>query len=348
MRRFFSLGVCLMLLLIGLESMAQPPEGFRRGGRSRPPGMGGGPPQRRLQTPEAIIGIPDPPRPPGADTTLGIGTVPALWELKQPWTGNDELPSLSESDTIAPPVPAKVVRYAIHLLAQYDANGDGILQREEWANLPGSPQAIDIDGDGNIGMDELVRYLAVYGANRTIHRPNPVETFYQPRVVSSQFQLFRPLTAPPVSVSPTPTAEGTEAPVAADMLEEHLEDTTYEDIVADLWAPATKRYYTSPEALRGVPRWFLTLDRDGDGQVSLAEFAPNMSPASLALFGRLDKNGDGFITPDEVRKGEPPKKDEPLNTEVMERPALMTEPQTAESAPVESVPTEPAPAETPE
>jgi len=303
--------VFIVSLLVGTELFSQPPEGFRRG--RRPPGSG--PPRGRLQTPEAVIGVPDPARPPAADTTLGIGTVPALWEIK-PSQWGDDFPDLSERDTIAPPVPAKVVRYAVYLLGHYDTNGDGVWQREEWANLPGAPQAIDIDGDGIITLDELVRHLAVYGAKRTIHRPNPVETFYQPRVVSSQFQLFKPLSAPTAAPVPdgtitvAPTEDMTAERLDTDMGEGFHEDTTYEDIVAGALPSTEKKYYTTPEALRGVPRWFPALDRNGDGQVSLAEFAPNMSPASLALFGRLDKNGDGFITPDEVRKEEPPQKEE--------------------------------------
>ena len=319
MRQVFFLGLFVfgVFFFIVSDSLAQPPEGFR--GR-RPGGGRLGGSFRMGQSPsQTIIGVPSVPdsvRPQPADTTLGIGTVPALWELSPSSLNDDDLMSIEDQDSIAPPVAAKVVRFAIHFLAQHDANGDGVLQKEEWTNLPGAPQAIDIDGDGTITLDELIRSLAVYGAKRTIHRPNPVETFYQPKVVSSQLQLFRPLTAPPASTSPTPTPTPDGTPTD-DMTEERVaddtmfEDTTYEDIVADALPPTEKRYYTAPEALRGVPRWFIVLDRDGDGQVSLAEFAPNMSPTSLALFGRLDKNGDGFITPDEVRKEETPKKEEP-------------------------------------
>ena len=347
---FFLLGVFVVLFLVIQETVAQPPEGFRRGRRSMGGPPGSGIPRGRLQTPESVIGVVDPARPPAADTTLGIGTVPALWEIKPSRLQDDDWPDLTERGTIVPPVPAKVVRYAIHLLSRYDTDGDGVLQREEWANLPGTPQAVDIDGDGIITLDELVRHFAVYGAKRTIHRPNPVETLYQPQAVSSQFQLFRPLSAPAASAAvpedPTTAAEDmTEERVSADRGEEHHEDTTYEDIVAGVLPSTEKKYYTTPEALHGVPYWFLVRDRNGDGQVSLAEFAPNMTPASLALFGRLDKNGDGFITPDEVRKETPPKKEEPpKNMEVMSLPALATEP-TPVSEPATPASTSPASAD---
>ena len=44
-------------------------------------------------------------------------------------------------------------------------------------------------------------------------------------------------------------------------------------------------------------RTFDRLDKDGDGKLTLAEFASS----ELRLFQRLDKNGDGVLTPDEMR-----------------------------------------------
>ena len=42
---------------------------------------------------------------------------------------------------------------------------------------------------------------------------------------------------------------------------------------------------------------FKRLDKDGDGRLTLAEFASN----ELRLFARMDKNKDGVITADEMR-----------------------------------------------
>jgi Ca2+-binding EF-hand superfamily protein len=50
--------------------------------------------------------------------------------------------------------------------------------------------------------------------------------------------------------------------------------------------------------LKGLPRWFQALDRDGDGQVSLHEW--RTAGRSLDEFDRYDLNGDGMITAEEI------------------------------------------------
>jgi len=58
---------------------------------------------------------------------------------------------------------------------------------------------------------------------------------------------------------------------------------------------------------KDLPPWFRELDRDGDGQISLAEW--RRSGRSFDEFRRYDLNKDGFITPDEVlRLTKPPRK----------------------------------------
>jgi len=201
--------------------------------------------------------------------------------------------------------PAKVARYATVIIQRYDSNGDGILQREEWEKMPGTPQAIDLNGDGQITKDELIWYLTHYGKTRTIHRtiiPNLSEPY---KFDPANLRLLRPVVpraaAPPVVESEPQESEteGVEEVMKAN--EELIDDDIYQKMLEERRVPAARPYHVLPESLRGVPRWFIMLDKNGDGQISLAEFAPTLAPRALMLFKQLDKNNNGFIEPDEAR-----------------------------------------------
>jgi hypothetical protein len=55
---------------------------------------------------------------------------------------------------------------------------------------------------------------------------------------------------------------------------------------------------------KGLPDWFTARDADGDGQVSMAEFTTDWTPAKVAEFARYDPNGDGVIASAECLKVE--------------------------------------------
>ena len=211
--------------------------------------------------------------------------------------------------SLAPAVPGKVVRYAQVFMQRYDTNGDGILQRDEWAKMPGTPQAIDIDGDGQVTMEELLWYFAHYAQSRTIHHTFSVNLADPYRFDAASMSLFRPIV--PRAAAPQAAEADTQEPagdLTEDMLkanEQLMDDEAYEKMLEERQIPSNRPFYTSPENLRGVPRWFIEADKNGDGQVSLREFAPTFSPVSVDLFKRYDKNGDGYIVPDEVRVSQP-------------------------------------------
>lgn len=46
--------------------------------------------------------------------------------------------------------------YARGLLKKYDANGDRVLQKDEWERIRGTPEKADANSDGRITYDELV------------------------------------------------------------------------------------------------------------------------------------------------------------------------------------------------
>ncbi len=63
------------------------------------------------------------------------------------------------------------------------------------------------------------------------------------------------------------------------------------------------RFLTPKERLpAGLPDWFLRKDVDGDGQVTMAEFASEWTPEAAEEFAKYDLNGDGVITPAECLK----------------------------------------------
>ena len=214
-----------------------------------------------------------------------------------------DVTSPARRDSLSPAAPAKVVRYATTMLQRYDTNGDGVLQREEWEAIPGTPQAMDVDGNGEITLSELAWYFTQYGRGKTIHRSVVVD-LSEPY----KFDPAKPRLLIPVLPRPAPAAPSIDVPpqedVTDDLLqanEQPIDEDAYQKMLEDRQVPASRPYHVLPEKLRGVPAWFIRLDKDGDGQISLREFAPTLSPAAVKLFQQLDKNGDGFISPDEAR-----------------------------------------------
>jgi hypothetical protein len=56
--------------------------------------------------------------------------------------------------------------------------------------------------------------------------------------------------------------------------------------------------YTGTQLPAGLPAWFAELDKDKDGQIGLYEWLGAKKP--LSEFKAMDRNQDGFLTPDEV------------------------------------------------
>ena len=169
--------------------------------------------------------------------------------------------------------PSKVLRYSQYLLNLYDTDRDGVLQKSEWKLMHGKPELIDTNGDGDISVEEMTRWVTGYGRRKQSGNIAPTETAI-------------PESTPPTS-KPSATPEADAPPQSASTSNgERLVDRAKET-----------KYYVSPKRLpAGLPEWFVQRDLDGDGQLTFSEYSPNSVAAELVEFEGYDANGDGVVT----------------------------------------------------
>ena len=182
-----------------------------------------------------------------------------------------------------PEVPAKVYRYARRLVQRYDRNRDGKLQPDEWRQMPGHPEQADANGDQVITVEELAQWIAAYGAARRIRLTWPVTGAAEkgPPDQDADKEAAGP--------APSQEAESPGEPVA--------------ERASDAASKRDTKFRVSAKRIpAGLPDWFLRRDLDGDGQLTLSEFAPKATGADRKEFNRYDLNGDGVITPQEYLK----------------------------------------------
>ncbi len=206
-----------------------------------------------------------------------------------------------------PSIPAKCLRLAQRIIQKYDRNGDGRLQANEWPAGHGNLGDVDVNHDGVVTVDELAEYLARYARLHPLrkadttwqHLPQPPAGLFQPVTPSEDARKAAGIepngTPPNDQAKPSPGGPAPEAKSPDDKKPRKASSAAQRSV------DSVKKYYVSPSALPpGLPDWFHELDTDGDGQLTLGEFAPDGSPARRRLFQRYDENGDGVITPDEV------------------------------------------------
>lgn len=186
-------------------------------------------------------------------------------------------------------VPVKVLRYAQHVVGQHDKNGDGQLDEGESQPLGGLAQEADLNGDKAITVDELGQHVARYSLRRRI-RLMPLAPAGEIRLPSLLHQgeesPDKPGT-PPADEAVVRNAAGGQKPEKSPS--------------SAATGPAYRKYFVRRSRLpEGLPNWFFERDADGDGQLTLAEYAPHASAASTREFSALDLNRDGLLTPAEL------------------------------------------------
>jgi Ca2+-binding EF-hand superfamily protein len=187
-----------------------------------------------------------------------------------------------------PSIPAKCLRLAQRIMKKYDRDGNGTLDAKEWPAGHGNLAEIDADHHGVVTVDELAAYLARYAS---LHPLRKADTAWQ-HLPQPPAGLFQPV---------TPAEDAHKATAAAPEAASADEGKTKAEGAAQRPGDAAKKYYVAPTALPpGLPNWFHELDADGDGQLTLGEFAPDGSAARRQAFQRYDENGDGVLTAEEV------------------------------------------------
>jgi hypothetical protein len=167
----------------------------------------------------------------------------------------------------------KILRYAAKLMQQYDRDGDGQLNADEWAQMRGTPRLNDLDQDGMVSERELAERVAVYSQRRAV-RLMPLS-----RELAGSGAGGRTATAS-VPEPPNPFVPRPETPV-----------------VSDATARAKKYYVRQAQLPQGLGEWFVDKDADGDGQITMTEFSARLTEVEASQFAKLDLNGDGVIAP---------------------------------------------------
>lgn len=262
--------------------------------------------------------LPDKTKPSAAESPAvarnGAGTTTRMERV-----GNAEVLRVLSKGGSAYPVPGKILRYAERLLKKYDTNGDGVLDREELEKMPGPTQQMDSDRDGLLALPELARYIARYGRAHRLHllgslpQPGandaaPETPLFQPTAARGALQSA-PETILPDDVANMSEGEGEEAEEEEEVSPDGMPPEPSKLYPSGAQGKSLKKlrsmrkFYVSPQNQATVaPEWFRLRDLDGDGQLTLAEYAPHATQAELLEFARYDLDHDGILTLKEVAR----------------------------------------------
>jgi len=251
---------------------------------------------------------------PGTNLPKPAGFGPAGGSFGPAGSSSGSAGSIAPGGSSAPPpgsperqqLEERVRQYAQSLFRQYDANKNGVLEREEWQQMRGSPEKADRNNDGRITLEELTarelerNQLAFSGSSSSSSfgssSSGSSSTASAGSSGSSSNWTSRSSSSSGSSGSfsrPSGSGSGWSG---------HSRSSSSSGKSGQ---PGRVRFLTPLERLpKGLPDWFVQKDADGDGQISMAEFAAEWTDAKAAEFQKYDLNNDGIMTPEECLRAE--------------------------------------------
>ncbi|QDU93336.1 EF-hand domain-containing protein [Lignipirellula cremea] len=192
--------------------------------------------------------------------------------------------SSSSSDSTS-----KYRRYAESLLKQYDTNKNGVLEKDEWR---GESANADSNNDSVVTLDELTVRLSNYSKDSGSSSSSSGSS----STTASSTSSSRP------SSSSRSSWSGRSSYSRSSYSRSSSRDKKDEE-------PKSYRFLAPTERLpSGLPDWFARNDADGDGQIKMAEYSAAWTKALVDEFIAFDRDGNGFITPEEALAAEEEKK----------------------------------------
>jgi Ca2+-binding EF-hand superfamily protein len=174
------------------------------------------------------------------------------------------------------------------LLKQNDANNNGVLEKDEWSRMRRINADADANKDNVISLQELANQLAAYASGSGSSAPASNST--------TSNSSARPGTNGVAGRGSTNSRMvGNQRPGGPADQSKAAEKTERRPSYRFL-SPTERLSESLPGNLR---EWFISTDRDDDGQIAMAEFSASWSPEKVQEFQKLDSNNDGRITPQE-------------------------------------------------
>lgn len=156
----------------------------------------------------------------------------------------------------------RMAQFAESIFQRYDSNKSGVFEKDEWKNFRTDPTAYDVNKDGKITRDELIKGMSQrFGGGRSSGGDNGSQS------------------------GRTTWNGGDKGPAGGGSGE----------------SPKSYRFKTAHERLpEGIPQWFREGDRNRDGQIAMSEYSGQWNEKTLSEYYVYDKNRDGLLTVEEV------------------------------------------------